>query len=114
MSRVDRMLQRAQAVALTSTNRVKHGAVIAHGNRVLAVGVNARRVDPTQCSDPARESDFHAEVAAIRSLRTGTEPANLTMYVARVGHDGGTRLSKPCPECAQAIKDFGIRRVLWT
>ena len=36
------------------------------------------------------------------------------LYVARVGKDGGFRLSKPCSMCHAAMTYVGIKRVYWT
>lgn len=106
------MLQRAMKVAEASTQRSRHGAVIAHGSRVLAVGVNARRVHPTQTEHPLLESTFHAEVAALRTLRSPVPHSELTLYVARIDRQGEPLLSRPCEACYTRFSDF--RKVVWT
>lgn len=111
-TRDKRMLIRAMNVAHASTKQQRHGAVIAHGGKVLAVGVNSRRVHPNQTSEPWIEADFHAEVAALRSLRTTVPLSELTVYVARVSTNGYPLLSKPCAACEARLAGFG--RIVWT
>lgn len=111
-TRDKRHLARALTVAWASTQRNRHGAVIAHGSRVLAVGVNARRVDPTQTDEPASKADFHAEISALRALRTTVPYKKLTVYAARVDREGNPMLSKPCKRCMLMLAEFG--EVKWT
>lgn len=109
-----RHLERAVQVALTSTQKFAHGAVIAHGGRVLSVGVNTRRAHPLTVSDPRTESAWHAEVAALRSLRTTVDMSRLTLYSARVSKAGTPALAKPCSQCMAILEHAGIRDIKWT
>lgn len=109
-----RHLERAIAVARTSTERQKHGAVIAKGNRVVAVGVNANRNIPINCTNPKMEAAIHAEEAAIRALPSDMDTSRLTLYVARIRKGGDIGLSAPCPRCQDAIAKAGIKEVIWT
>ena len=112
--RVDRHLERALAVAATSTQPHRHGAVIAHGSRVLSVGVNTRRNRPEICSDPQNEAAFHAEVAALRSLNTTVPHSRLTLYSARVDKEGNKKLAKPCARCMAVLDYVGLHNIYWT
>lgn len=106
-------LRRALAVASTSTMRQRHGAVLAAGKRVLAVGVNTSRSHPLVCSHPKTESAFHAEVSVLRQLR-GADLSKVTLFVARMMRDGTAGLSRPCTYCAGAIDAAGMRAVVFT
>jgi deoxycytidylate deaminase len=108
-----RNLDRAAVAACMSTERFKHGAVLAVGKRVLAVGVNTFRCNPQSASDPKREASFHAEVAVLRQLGYAV-PSRAVLYVARVNKAGDTLLSAPCPNCQQEINRTGIRTVVYT
>lgn len=113
LTRADRAhLARAIKVASLSTERQRHGSVIAVGRRVLSVGVNTFRSRPETLSDPKHHASFHAEVAAIRALRT--VPQGATIYVARVLKNGAPGLSKPCAACYATITEAGIRRVIYS
>ena len=108
------MLDRAMGVASTSTEKRKHGCVIALGSRVLSVGVNSRRNHPAVCSDPGTQASYHAEIAALRALHTTVDYSRLTLYSARMGKDGEWLMAKPCEACALAIEMLGIKDVRWT
>lgn len=102
------------AVASTSTERARHGVVIAKGNRVLSVGVNRSRNIPVNVSDPKRQAAVHAEIAALRALPPHTDWSRLSLYSARLLKDNTPALAKPCARC-QAVLDFlGITDVHWT
>jgi deoxycytidylate deaminase len=106
-------VRRALAVASTSTMRQRHGAVVAVGKRVLAVGVNTSRSHPLACTHPQTESAFHAEVAVLRQLRN-VDLSRATVFVGRLMRDGSPGLSKPCNYCQGAIDQAGVRHVVWT
>lgn len=112
--RDERHLDRAIQVALTSSERFRHGSVIAHGNRVLAVGVNTHRACPLNVSDPKTDSAWHAEVAALRSLRTTVDYGRLSLYVARVLKNGTPANSRPCTRCMAVLDYVGITDIHWT
>lgn len=109
-----RHLARAVQVAGTSSARFRHGAVIAHGSRVLAVGVNTHRADPLNVTDPKTDSAWHAEISALRSLRTTVDPSRLSLYVARVLKDGTPANSRPCAGCQAVLDYLGITDIHWT
>jgi tRNA(Arg) A34 adenosine deaminase TadA len=106
-------LRRALAVASTSTERQRHGAVVAVGKRVLAVAVNSARNHPMVCTHPKTQAAWHAEVAALRQLR-GADLSNATLFVARLMRDGTAGNSKPCLRCQGAVDVAGVGRVVWT
>lgn len=112
--RQERHLDRAIQVSLTSSERFRHGAIIAHGSRVLAVGVNTHRASPMNVSDPKTGSAWHAEVAALRSLRTTVPYNRLSLYVARTLKDGTPANSRPCANCMAVLDYVGITDIHWT
>ena len=114
MGRIEKHVVRAIETAKLSTQRHRHGVVIANGNRVLSVGVNTRRSHPSVCSDPQTESSFHAEVAAIRGLRTTVRADRMTVYLARVDAYGMPQWSEPCDNCKVAMRREGITKCVFT
>lgn len=119
-------MARAIALAETSDCAQRHGCVIAHGPRVLAVGVNTQRNSPDVCADPATQAARHAEINALRMLTRppytahsmkhsqGIDFSALTLYSARVLVDGTPALAKPCAYCDTLIGILGFKKVLWT
>ena len=37
-----------------------------------------------------------------------------TLYVARKLNSGGCGFARPCPACMEAIKEYGIRKIVYT
>ena len=109
-----RHMERAIAIARTSTCRQMHGVVISHGPRVLSVGVNTFRSSPLVCSDPPSQAAFHAEIMALRALRSDVKHERLTLYSARIGRSGEVALAKPCVRCQSVLDYEGITQVYWT
>ena len=101
-------------MAATSTQPHRHGVVIAHGSRVISVGVNTRRNRPEICTDPQNEAGYHAEIAALRSLNTTVPHAKLSLYSARVDKDGKPKLAKPCARCRAVLEFVGLQDIYWT
>ncbi|WP_405497478.1 deaminase [Streptomyces sp. NBC_00096] len=101
-------MQAALRQASRSGCRYPMGAVLVHGNRILAAAPNKRRNAP---SVDFRNSTFHAEVATLRRARR-TEGA--TMYVARVDARLRPAMARPCRRCQQALWEAGVQRVFYT
>jgi tRNA(Arg) A34 adenosine deaminase TadA len=106
-------LQRALAVASTSTCSQRHGVVIAHGPRVLAVGINRNRNSPHVCTNPKRDAAVHAEVAAMKQLRD-IDWSKVTLYSARMLKTNVPGLARPCPRCAAVIEFAGVGKIIHT
>lgn len=56
---------------------------------------------------------LHAELDAIIKLNSKKQKAH-TIYIARTDKQGNPCCSKPCEICQMAIKDVGIKRILYT
>jgi len=115
--RNSRYFKIARKAALCSgSTDYKHGAVLVKGGSVINTSANKNRLvsfGSRFCKDHDGVATLHAELGAILGIdRNITEGA--TLYVARVGKDGGFRLSKPCSMCTAAMKHVGVKRVYWT
>lgn len=106
-------LKLAVNAALSSKERRKHGAVIVKSNRVLSIGVNKFRNHPdiipehlikTSCS-------IHAEVDALNKIKNAK---GAKLYVARVNNQGQRMFSRPCNYCFKAIREAGIKEIVYT
>lgn len=107
MSRHDRWIDRALAVAGTSRYRWKVGAVVTGGARLLGCSPNKYRNPPWIDHDNAT---LHAEMAALaRCSQVGD-----TVYVARVNRQGEPRLAKPCDRCLYGLTAEGVRFIVFT
>ncbi len=119
MSRHESFINRAVGVALTSSCRWRHGAVITKGSRIAAFSPNVHRNNP----DLGHEnSSWHAEEAALRALDRATGKTygknipykGYALYVARVNTSNDPSLSRPCGNCWNLLIDNGITEVYYT
>ena len=112
-----RHLDLAKRIANNSDfNEYRHGAVLARGKSVINVSANKNSYKSWGQRFRHRDqghATHHAELGCIlgvdRSLTQGA-----TVYVARLGKNGTTRLSKPCPMCEAAMRHVGIKEVIYT
>lgn len=104
----------ARYLASKSKARMKHGAIIVKGGRVVGTGFNKNRNSPlvvsenhikTHCSE-------HAEISAIKDASFNVK--NAVIYIARVNKNGMDRNSKPCNQCFDVISKLGIKKVIYT
>lgn len=105
------MLSRAIGIAMVSDMKHKHGAVIYKNGRVLSWAPNVFRNDPSVIFDDDCQSE-HAERKAIKGYRGDLRGA--TIAVARVNNHGKPMLSRPCDRCYRAIREAGIKRIIYT
>lgn len=83
------------------------------GGRVLSIGINTNRNDPSIIGDAQLAYSVHAEVAALRAH--GSKVKNGTIYIARIGKKNDEpMMSKPCENCQKALKDAGVKKVIYT
>lgn len=100
-------------LAESSTYKNRHGAVVVSGGRVIGTGVNKRRNHPDWVDSPTTQAGIHAEMAALRDC--GNTPiAGGTIYVGRMGRNGFPLMSKPCKNCQRALREAGIRKIVYT
>lgn len=108
------MLDRAFEYAKTSDRNQKHAAIIVKGGRILAMKTNKGRNHPDIVSDAKTDAAIHAEVAALRACPPDMDLHGATIYIARAGRRGVPLMSKPCPNCQDALRARGIRKVIYT
>lgn len=83
------------------------------GRQILSEGFNKWRMS---CHLGRRYSEYnsiHAEIDAMRQIRR-SELVGTTIYVARFTKNGDYANSKPCTCCDKAIRDLGIRKMVYT
>lgn len=96
-----RFLAIALRMAGASTGNHRHGAVIVSGGRIIAKG----------CNNYTHER--HAEVCAIgKNWLSNLKGA--IIYIARIRKNQPSGMSRPCPQCMQAIKLAGIKKICYT
>ena len=109
------MLNRSAAIAMNSTERHKHGAILYKGGRVLAVAVNSVRNRHQSMEIDFADYTRHAEIAVMRAVGWWSVAyEGATLYVVRINRHGEMMLSKPCAPCEQALKVNSIKRVVYS
>lgn len=107
------------ARCLQDKQQYKMAAVITdkQGN-ILSVGTNSyKKTHPLQAHYATLVGEYartyrHAEIHAISRLPREAKP--WAIYVSRMNRNGEFSMAKPCPICAAAIKDTGIKNVHFT
>lgn len=104
------MFQLAKNEAMKSDMKYKHGCIIAKGNQIYSVAYNHH------CNHDYMYA-IHSEDNAIQKfLKKRKEKTiyNSTMYIVRVTKDGEYRNSKPCKNCLEKIKEYKLRKIIYT
>lgn len=109
-------LKLAMRVAEASECNQRHGAIVVRAGSVLSTGLNKWRNDILTSGilfDEGRSTavSVHAEIDALSRAKY-TKGA--TLYIARINKKGTPRFSKPCKNCAKAIKEAGISKIIYT
>jgi deoxycytidylate deaminase len=86
----------------------KLGAVLVVKGTPLSVGHNQRKSHPE-----AFYTGLHAEIQALKNSGK-KEIKGSTMFVYRNRKDGTLAMAKPCVNCMEELKKFGIKRVWYT
>jgi len=85
---------------------------------ILSTGLNSYdKTHPLQAKYANKTNNecnvfLHAEIAALVKNHSGQTPSKI--YVARIYKNGDYALAKPCPICSMAIKEAGIKEVIYT
>ena len=103
-------LRQATRAAELSAAVHRHAAIVVRGGSVLGRGFNKNK-NHHSCTGGRRNLSVHAEVDALSHVE---DAAGATMYVARINKQGKAMLSRPCDSCYKAIKQAGVRRIVFT
>lgn len=121
MAKIDTMMRAvrkyAESINHPGVGRHHIAAVIsdAAGN-IISRGANSyTKTHPTQAEYAGRNGKddaiyLHAEIAAL--VRCRKDPH--TIYVARYNRQGEELLAKPCPICQMAMREAGVKKVVYT
>jgi deoxycytidylate deaminase len=114
--RVDLQTLKNKAIEISkeSPHRIKMGAAIFKGKRLISLGYNhplksAKHLHPRY---QRWKGSIHAEVDAI--LKAKTDLTRCSIIVVRVNRFGIFRTAKPCERCLSYIEAVGIKKVYYT
>jgi len=110
------MLDKATEEADLSSFKQQVGCVITNKQgRIISKGHNMMKTHPMQKRYAKKAGNemaiyLHAEMSALVKCRDVPH----TIYISRRMKNGETGLAKPCPICAMAIKEAGIKNIIYT
>ncbi|MDR3503062.1 MAG: deaminase [Legionella sp.] len=98
---------------------VQIAAAIVIKNEIISFGVNEHKTHPFQKKYAPNPMALykHAENAAIINALNRVPKNDLkkaTMYIVRVKKDHSWGMACPCEGCSKAIKEYGIKKVVYT
>lgn len=90
----------------------KIGAVLANKNKIY-YGFNKRKTHPMQYKYRANQYKIfiHAEIDCISKIKE--DKKDFVLYVVRKTRSNTYSCSKPCKGCIKAIREAGIRKVIY-
>lgn len=108
-------LNQAIELAKMSDCNYKHGSVVRKSGRTIAVGINHNVNDPSKLDEETakKHAAVHAEVAALNACRK-VDLTGATVFVARVNNQHEPMMSKPCARCQEALRERGVKKVVYT
>ena len=102
----------AKAVSKKSIHPMhKLGSVLVRKNRVISIGFNKPQ---THSKSPDPFKYLHAEIHCILGVPSKELKGSIIYVYREKKNNGGPGLSKPCPYCAQVIKESGIKGVYYS
>jgi tRNA(Arg) A34 adenosine deaminase TadA len=112
----DNYLQLAIETAKSSPSKKRVGAVLLKKNKVVSTAVNLeRKSHPLQAKFANRvglgpKIFLHSEIHALIKAREDAD----TIVVARVNPQNKMRNAKPCPICALALEEAGVKNIYYS
>lgn len=115
--------KKAKRVASVSDYHKFHiGCVAVYRRQVIGVGFNCNKTHPAQkLYNQYRYQSMndlpklHAEISCLNQIKNlDVNPAKVKLYIYRIRKDQPCGMSRPCPSCMAAIKDFGIKDIYYT
>jgi tRNA(Arg) A34 adenosine deaminase TadA len=114
MHKRDLYIEKARRVALRSGMTQKHGAVIVDATSDLIMSSGENYLTRFLNHRRSVHAEMHAYQLAKKNLRKGR---NYDMYVVRIGPPSSQfefKLSKPCPDCTDFLKNTLIKRIYYS
>lgn len=122
-----RDIRRIEEAAVTCRNESflepgKHrlvSIIVTRQNKMASLGKNSfDKTHPLQAKYAKKTKNrhriyLHAEISAIIAAKNADITGG-TIYVVRVNRKGDLALAKPCVVCNEAIRQAGIRRVVYS
>jgi formylmethanofuran dehydrogenase subunit E len=86
------------SLRLDPERNYRHVALVMKGGAIKSIGLNITR---------------HAEVAALMGLFPD-ERYGVKIVSVRIRKDGSFAMAKPCKECEEFMRMYGVKKVVWS
>ena len=115
-SQMYRWIRKARHTLRNKPSNVKHVSFIVDGKQLICYGINHPfKTDPLSHQYGYRFNAIHSEVAALKVFPYPLmELCKYTMINVRILADGSVGMAKPCKICQKLLRDFGIKKVIYT
>lgn len=114
MKSINKYFSLAREISKHSNYKVRVGAVVIKGNRILSVGHNQVRYKSRGLKYTKFKQSLHAERDAISKLDKSVLKG-ASIFVYREHNVNKTpMLAKPCDQCWWLIEEIGIKRIYFT
>lgn len=92
---------------------MRHGCVAVVSGKIVARGHNHYR---TYSNDGLLDTCFscHAEIDVLRKCLKQEIKKKITMYIVRLGNDGGFANAAPCKHCLDSMKTFNVKNIVYS
>lgn len=115
-------LKARYAANISDYKKIHIGCVAVYHGKIIGIGCNCNKTHPFQKNyNRYREySDtllpkMHAEINCLNQIKDlNIKFSKVKLYIYRARKDKDFGMSRPCPSCMAAIKDFGIREIYYT
>lgn len=104
------VMRLAKSASSYSDHHYKIGCVISVHGRPVSVGFNICKSHPKYTN--RRSPSIHAEIRALMASNCSIDGG--IAFVYRENTSGIPRLSRPCNACYEALKEAGIKKVVYT
>ena len=89
-------------------------AILHKGNKSLSYGVNLFNKTHTLHINSPKRQFLHAEINALIKRRYYNDISSCQITIYRETYDGLPALAKPCTNCQDILRSFGIKKVYYS
>lgn len=108
------MLMVAKKLALSSSGEYRLGSVVVKSGRILSRGINKYNMLNNLARKYFGYQTIHAEIDALNQIWDKRNIKGTTLFVFRTKKNGEPANSRPCDRCMNAIRDLGVRKIVYT
>ncbi len=108
--------RKARELSLESNFKIQIGASILVKSKVVSSGCNQRFKSSSLTRKYHNSQMIHAEVAAIIKLKNKDllKGSTIVVYRQLKNPKGKIALAKPCETCLKILKDYGVKKMIYT